>query len=42
MTLARLGRLDDAIVQLSDAVRIRPDFAEARQALEDAMRAKRR
>jgi Flp pilus assembly protein TadD len=42
MTLARLGRLDDAIVQLSDAVRIRPGFTEARQALEDVMSLKRR
>ena len=42
IALARLGRLDEAIAQLSEAVRIRPDFTEARQALEDAMSLKRR
>jgi hypothetical protein len=37
-----LGRLNEAIVQLSDAVRIKPDFAEARQALDDAISLKQR
>jgi len=37
IALARLGRLDEAIVQFSEAVRLKPDFAEARQALEHAM-----
>jgi len=42
ITLGRSGRLDESIVQLSAAVRIKPDFTEARQALEDAISLKQR
>jgi TPR repeat len=32
-----LGKLDDAIVQFSEAVRLKPDFADAHRALEQAI-----
>jgi Flp pilus assembly protein TadD len=41
MALARLGRLDDSISELSKVVRIQPGLVEARQALEETMRLKR-
>jgi len=41
ITLVRMGRLDDGIAELQNAVKIRPDFANAREALADAMRMKR-
>jgi Flp pilus assembly protein TadD len=39
--LAELGRTGEAVAQLSEAVRIDPDNAEARAALDDAMAAER-
>jgi len=37
IALARSGRIDDAITQFSEALRVRPDFPAARQALDQAM-----
>ena len=35
IALARLGKAEDAAAQFSEAVKIKPEFAEARHALED-------
>ncbi len=34
MALARLGQRDEAIKSLTEALRLRPDYPEARRALE--------
>ena len=41
VTLATLRRFDEATAQLSEAVRRKPDLAEARQVLEDVENLKR-
>lgn len=37
ISLARLGKSDDAIVQFLEAVRLKPDFEDAHRALEQAI-----
>jgi tetratricopeptide (TPR) repeat protein len=37
----RLGRIDEAIKHLSEALRIRPDYAEARNNLKKALAAQK-
>jgi hypothetical protein len=37
MMLASMGRLDEAIAQFSEALRIKPDFAAARRSLQAAL-----
>ena len=40
IALARQGQVDAAIAQFTNALQIKPDFAEARQALEQAVSVK--
>ena len=42
IALARLGRTDESIVQLSEAARIKPGATEPRQALQDLLNLKQR